>query len=67
MANEKPPTGLIPARFWRERVLQERITEILAAMQRYSEARKVIPQEWIDELAERNNEAQTLPQQSDPA
>ena len=41
-----PPIGLIPEKFWKE----ERVTEILAAMARYTDANMVIPKEWIIEL-----------------
>ena len=43
---EKPPLGIKP-RYIHER---ERMFEILDAMERYAEAQKRIPAEWIDEL-----------------
>lgn len=44
--SERPPLGLVP-----EFVHKEcRAEEILLAMVRYSDADKVIPKEWIEEL-----------------
>ena len=47
---EKPPLGLHPRKFreW------ERMKEILEAMLRYVEHGNHIPQEWLDELHDRN-------------
>ena len=42
---EKPPLGLIPQRSWKAM----RIDEIKAAIQRYMEADKPIPIEWVEE------------------
>ena len=44
----KPPIGLKPKWIHEE----ERKTEILDAMERYSEAGLPIPKEWIEELRE---------------
>ena len=43
-----PPLGLAPK--WIRNL--ERAHEILEAMQRYVEARKPIPQAWLDEFVE---------------
>ncbi len=43
----KPTLGLMPKRQWD----RQRCDDILAAIQRYQEAGKPIPQEWIIELA----------------
>ena len=45
---EKPPLGLIPKRFH----ISNRIIEITNAMIRYSEAKKEIPHEWLQEYNE---------------
>lgn len=45
---EKPPLGLHPKRFHEA----ARFREILEAMQRYSDALRPIPKEWIDEIGE---------------
>ncbi len=46
--NESPkePLGLVPS-YVRQKM---RITEILAAMNRYNEADLAIPEDWMDEL-----------------
>jgi hypothetical protein len=41
-----PPLGLRP----RKIAIEQRISEILCAMQRYNDAGKKIPVEWVDEL-----------------
>lgn len=41
----KPPLGLLPKHIWEE----QRIWDIAAAIERYKEAGKEIPQEWINE------------------
>ncbi|MDO4802745.1 MAG: hypothetical protein Q4A15_11325 [Prevotellaceae bacterium] len=46
MLNEKPPLGLMPHYIW----VDKRIAEILAAFERYSNAGKAVPVEWIEEL-----------------
>lgn len=48
--NEKPPLGLRP----RFIVAELRAQEIVVAMERYHDAKKEIPQEWHEELAELN-------------
>nr|DAJ27958.1 MAG TPA: hypothetical protein [Caudoviricetes sp.] len=53
---EKPPLGLIPRRFWEVQLIQERITMIKEAINRYLEAKKDIPYEWIRELSEHQAE-----------
>ena len=45
---KKPPLGLIPKRI----VQVERCKDIVAAMARYDEVNKEIPQEWHEELRE---------------
>jgi transposase len=45
---EKPPLGLRPNFIW----MEERLTEILEATNRYVEAKKDIPFEWIKEYIE---------------
>jgi hypothetical protein len=45
----KPPLGLVP-RFIRD---EERVREIIEAIDRYNEAGKPVPQEWLDELNEK--------------
>jgi len=47
----EPPLGLRPRRI----VAKERLEEIVAAMQRYTETGKKIPENWISELSEVNN------------
>ena len=46
MDNKIPPLGLMPKHIWDSK----RINDILSAMERYSEADKAIPVEWITEL-----------------
>jgi len=43
---EKPPLGLMPERFHK----RYRMLDILAAMRRYVDAGKYVPDEWIGEL-----------------
>lgn len=50
--SEKPPLGLKPRYIHNS----ERLVEILHAMGRYSNARKPIPIEWINELGDLINE-----------
>lgn len=45
---EKPPIGIMPRYVWDKK----RRDELSEAMQRYIEASKSIPQEWIDEYNE---------------
>ena len=44
----KPPLGVMPRYIW----VRKRQEELAAAMQRYLEAGKSIPREWIDEYNE---------------
>jgi lipid A disaccharide synthetase len=52
----KPPLGLIPKWLWEEgqvinaATVGSRVSDILAAMERFEKAGKQIPQEWQDEL-----------------
>jgi len=43
--NNKPPLGLQPHKYW----VEERITNILQAVNRYIEDDREIPTEWIEE------------------
>ena len=43
---EKPPLGLMPESIWNAK----RRMDLIEAMNRYSEAEKKIPDEWIQEL-----------------
>lgn len=54
---EKPPLGLMPRRNYDWACNQQRMQDIIAAMQRYNSANKAIPQEWFDELGERIGQA----------
>lgn len=45
---EKPPLGIMPRYVWDKK----RRVELSEAMQRYMEANKSIPKEWIDEYNE---------------
>jgi hypothetical protein len=47
-----PPLGLEPKWSWQERIREQRIDDILAAMQRYKTAGVKIPTEWLTELKE---------------
>lgn len=42
--------GLTPKNIWEEQMQHQRRQDIHAAMQRYIEARKEIPNEWLEEL-----------------
>jgi len=43
---EKPPLGLMPEKIW----IEQRVSVILGAMQRYVSIGKQIPGEWVTEL-----------------
>lgn len=45
---EKPPLGVMPRDIWN----CKRRTELADAMQRYLEAGKLVPKEWMDEYTE---------------
>jgi len=47
--------GLTPKNIWEEQMQHQRRQDIHAAMQRYIEARKEIPNEWLEELMGLNN------------
>ena len=47
--------GLTPKNLWEEQMQHQRRQDIHAAMQRYIEARKEIPNEWLEELMGLNN------------
>lgn len=51
----KPPLGLTPKNLWEEQMQHQRRQDIHAAMQRYIEAGKEIPNNWLEELLELNN------------
>lgn len=46
---KRPPLGLVPRDIWFYNVLKERIKEIMEALNRYMEAEKKVPVEWIEE------------------
>jgi len=48
----KPPLGLIPKRFYDQRVKVERFNEVCTAIARYYDARLKIKIEWIEEYNE---------------
>jgi hypothetical protein len=48
----KPPLGLIPKRFYEQRVKVERFNEVCGAIARYYDARLKIKIEWIEEYNE---------------
>lgn len=50
-----PLLGLTPKNIWEEQMQHQRRQDIHAAMQRYIEARKEIPNEWLEELMGLNN------------
>lgn len=49
---EKPPIGLMPERIWK----LHRFEDVTAAIRRYSDAGRVIPDEWLDEYRRLKNE-----------
>ena len=51
----KPPLGLTPKNIWEEQMQHQRRQDIHAAMQRYIEAMKDIPNNWLEELIELNS------------
>ena len=56
---EKPPIGLMPRKVW----LEQRMNEIGEAVQRYEDANKDAPQEWIREWNLIRRELPTIKQQ----
>lgn len=50
MTDEKPPIGLRPQSVHNKQVDQDRAAEIIAAMLRYADVKKPIPETWIYEL-----------------
>lgn len=46
--NSEPPLGLLPRRLW----IEQRVTDILQAIDRFSKDTKPVPIEWINELKE---------------
>ena len=60
--NEKPPLGLTPIDIYNYTVDRNRAYQIIYAIKRYSEHKKSIPKEWIEELEMRfGNIIQQLP------
>lgn len=51
----KPPLGLTPKNIWEEQMQHQRRKDIHAAMTRYIEAGKEIPNDWLGELIGVNN------------
>lgn len=45
---EKPPLGVMPKYIWDKK----RLSDLTSAMQRYLDAEKLIPKEWVDEYNE---------------
>ncbi len=46
----KPPIGLIPRKIWQEKVIEARLDEVGAAINRYVSARRQPPKEWVKEF-----------------
>jgi hypothetical protein len=42
----KPPIGLMPKKLWED----QRANDLCGAIQRYVDAGRTIPMEWVDEL-----------------
>jgi hypothetical protein len=49
---EKPPIGLMPKKFHNQAVNEERLKDICEAVQRFLNAKREIPLEWIEEYNE---------------
>ena len=49
---EKQPLGIMPRDVWIDRCRADRLNSILDAIARFKNARRPIPQAWLDELAE---------------
>jgi len=47
-----PPIGIMPRNIWRDKVTSERVNALLDAMERYADAGKSVPLEWLKELRE---------------
>ena len=56
----KPHLGLTPKNIWEEQMQYQRRQDIHAAMQRYIEAGKEIPNDWLYELISLNNMFQNV-------
>lgn len=52
MPKVKPPLGVMPQKYWWDKVRGDRIIELNNAILRYLEANKEIPIEWIKERNE---------------
>lgn len=52
MPEVKPPLGIMPQKYWLDKVRSERVIELNNAMIRYFEANKEIPIEWVKERNE---------------
>jgi len=46
--NTRPPIGIMPKALW----VEDRVDDILEAMERYRRGKYIIPAEWAEELAE---------------
>lgn len=55
-STKQPPLGLRPENIAIKQFNQDRVMEILEAMDRYSNAQKACPQAWLEELKFRINE-----------
>ena len=47
-ADARPPLGVMPKTLW----VEDRVNDILEAMERYRRGKYIIPAEWAEELAE---------------
>jgi hypothetical protein len=56
MKKIKPTLGMTRLKDWEKNKTKERINDITAAMYRYSDVDKSIPNQWIDELIGRIDE-----------
>ena len=57
---KKPPIGLMPKDIFYENMQAQRQKDIKEAMLRYIEAGKDVPNEWLYELAQLNNDIQKI-------
>lgn len=56
MPTDKPLLGLMPQYVWKLKVRRQRMSEILSTVDRYHEAERPIPVEWLNELQDLNQE-----------
>lgn len=52
MPKVKPPLGVMPQKYWWDKVRDERVIALNNAMVRYFEANKEIPIDWVKERNE---------------